>query len=126
MRFRTASSGESCMRRCKNSWRASAALFLALAVPGGRSLCQAPGVPAQYARFFYATKPRPASWSRIGDLIGLSSGPYPRSYALVAGISEYELGTLKMAEQDVTRLAGYLEHYESFDEIVVLRNRDVN
>ena len=113
------------MRRFKSASLLSLVMACAVLYPSFVA-AQDTSVPDEYRRLFYKTSPKQGFWSKVGEAIGWDSRPYTRSYAIVAGIWEYEFDRLEMAEKDVRRLIKYLEHYESFDEIVVLANNDFN
>ncbi|MEK7396937.1 MAG: formylglycine-generating enzyme family protein, partial [Candidatus Poribacteria bacterium] len=65
------------------------------------------------------------------NLTGLTASDVGRSFALVAGVSEYsylpsQYKELDPAKEDLRKLQNYLEKCEFFDEIVLLKNEDMN
>lgn len=66
------------------------------------------------------------------NYLGLSSQPVGRSIALIAGVTQYPNlpqdwdRNLKPAAVDIEKLKSYLKDQEFFDEIIVLKDTDVN
>ena len=83
--------------------------------------------PAEYKfrKYFVHYVDNRSITERVLNLVGLSDADVGRSFALIAGVSEYEyLDDLRPAKVDVEKLKKYLETEEFFDEIVVLENGD--
>ena len=95
-------------------------LILCMWIP---SIATAQDVPNPYKDYFEVYQPR--DWKEnLLNGIGLSKGAVGRSYALVAGVSDYA-GTrndLKPAAEDIRKVVAYLKDVELFDEVVVLQN----
>jgi hypothetical protein len=101
-----------------------------------RSIVALPTTPStpfgqKYDKFFEVRSPdKRAFTQRLFDFVGIGSNNFGRSFALVAGVSKYPhlpagQRDLDAAGEDVTKLIEYLREYESFDEIVALRNEEV-
>jgi hypothetical protein len=90
-----------------------------------------PNVPEQYRPlFFYSADQRPL-YEKALNSIGLTSIPVGRSYALIAGVTQYPNfpvleRSLRPAAVDIEKLKSYLKDQEYFDEIVVLKDGDMN
>jgi hypothetical protein len=90
-----------------------------------------PNVPQKYRRFFYQYADQRQVYEKALNLIGLTSQPVGRSFALIAGVSQYpNLSAtdrdLEPAGVDIEKLKTYLKDQEYFDEIVVLKDGDFN
>jgi len=89
-----------------------------------------PKVPEQYKRLFFQYSDQRRFYERALNSIGLSTRPVGRSYALIAGATQYPNfpaleRSLKPAEVDIEKLKSYLKNQEYFDEIVVLKDGDM-
>jgi len=89
-----------------------------------------PDVPDQYQRFFYQYSAIRTISPAVLSKVGLNDARIGRSFALIAGISQYPhlqpaYRNLSAAAEDVKKLADYLKNVELFDEIVVLQNEDI-
>lgn len=105
-----------------------AVLALALAAPRAAS---ADDIPDKYRRLFAHRVDSRTLSERTLNSIGMTSGDLGRSFAIVAGVSDYPnmqgaSRSLPPAEEDMRKLVAYLRDQESFDEIVLLRNQDMN
>jgi len=109
-------------------------MTLAACVSGlGRPLsAQAPDdVPARYKRLFYYYANNTKLYEKALNSIGMTSRPVGRSFALIAGVTQYPNfppldQSLKPAQIDIEKLQSYLKDQEFFDEIVVLKDGDMN
>jgi TPR repeat protein len=96
------------------------------------SLAQSkPNVPDQYKRFFLQYSDQRSLYEKALNSVGLTSLRVGRSYALIAGVTQYPnfpplQRSLKPAAVDIEKLKAYLRDQEFFDEIVVLKDGDVN
>jgi hypothetical protein len=88
-------------------------------------------LPTQYQRYFarYVDN-RTLPEQTLNAVLHMTSQEYGRGFALVAGISKYSSmsgagSDLAPAGEDVRKLVNYLTTYEKFDEIVVLKDKDV-
>jgi TPR repeat protein len=89
-----------------------------------------PGVPEQYKRLFFQYSDQRKWYERALNSLGLPTQRLGRSYALIAGVTQYPnfppvQRSLKPAEVDIERLKSYLKSQEFFDEIVVLKDGDM-
>lgn len=90
------------------------------------------GVPLQYRRLFHQYVDRRSMPEKALNLIGLTNEDVGRSFALIAGVTRYPNfkapldPTLKPAAADLQNLEQYLKNQEFFDEIVVLKDDDMN
>jgi hypothetical protein len=87
-------------------------------------------VPQEYRGCFVQYVDKRSLPEQALNLIGLSSQEVGRSFALIAGVTQYpnlprEQQYLKPAAEDLRRLQTYLKDQEFFDEIVVLKDGDV-
>jgi TPR repeat protein len=87
-------------------------------------------VPQEYRGCFVQYVDKRSLPEQALNLIGLSSQDVGRSFALIAGVTQYpnlapEQQYLKPAAEDLRRLQAYLKDQEFFDEIVVLKDGDV-
>ncbi|WP_085298898.1 caspase family protein [Cognaticolwellia mytili] len=82
-------------------------------------------IPKEYQKYFskYDNSKSVYSEQIAPRLGGAKAG---RSFALVAGVWEYEFGDLPPAKKDIEAITKYLKEEEFFDEVVVLTNDDVN
>ncbi len=106
-------------------------LLLSSAAAGPAPAAAEPDVPAEYKRFFVHYVDRRSMLEKSLNLIGFTGQDAGRSFALIAGVSQYPNmpitdRELKPAAEDLRKLREYLPRYEFFDEIVVLENRDMN
>ena len=90
-----------------------------------------PKVPEKYGRFFFLLADQRSLYEKALNSIGLTSLPVGRSYALIAGVTRYPNFSpmerdLKPAAVDIEKLQSYLKDQEFFDEIVVLKDGDMN
>jgi len=100
----------------------------------GRFLsAQAPlEVPAKYKRLFYYYANNTNRYEKAVNSLGLPTRPVGRSFALIAGVTQYPNFSdekdrfLKPAQVDIEKLKLYLKDQEFFDEIVVLKDGDMN
>ena len=88
-------------------------------------------VRQEYQRFFVRYVDNRSLPEKALNIIGLSSQEVGRSFALIAGVTQYpnmvpELRQLPPAAEDLRRLQVYLRDQEFFDEIVVLKDGDVS
>ncbi len=86
----------------------------------------------QYRKFFHHCVDYRSIPEKALNLVGLTSSDVGRSFALVAGVSHYSHFRapnnpyLAPAEADLLNLEQYLKNEEFFDEIVVLKDSDMN
>jgi tetratricopeptide (TPR) repeat protein len=105
--------------------------MLTLMFLGALASAQAPGeVPEKYKGFFFEYSDR-HMLEKMLNSVKLTSLPVGRSFALIAGVTNYPNfspleRSLKPAEVDIEKLKSYLKDQEYFDEIVVLKDRDMN
>ena len=88
--------------------------------------CHSQDVPESYKSFFDTYQPKEWKESLL-NRIGLSEESMGRSFALVAGVSDY-VGTqhdIAPASEDIRKVVSFLREGELFDEIVVLENEDM-
>jgi TPR repeat protein len=90
----------------------------------------AQSIPQEYQRLFVQRADRRSQFEKALNLIGKTGFPVGRSFALIAGVTEYpnfpELErSLKPAAVDIQKLQSYLKEQEFFDEIVVLKDGDM-
>ena len=101
-------------------------LMMASALVSQCSLC-AQTVPTEYQRFFVERSDQRSRFEKALNLIGKTSFPVGRSFALIAGVTQYPNlppaeRSLKPAAVDIAKLQAYLKDQEFFDEIVVLKD----
>lgn len=89
-----------------------------------------PNVPEKYKRLFFYYSDQRSLYEKALNSVGLTSVPVGRSFALIAGVSQYPNfpvleRSLKPAEVDIEKLKSYLKDQEFFDEIVVLKDGDM-
>ncbi|MCI5117447.1 MAG: DUF1566 domain-containing protein [Candidatus Electrothrix sp. LOE1_4_5] len=87
-------------------------------------------VPAQYRKYLLENRDTRSLPEKILNKVGLTRADVGRSFALLCGISTYpniqgKHGNLKPAAEDIQKLQAYLKQHEFFDEVVVLRNKQV-
>jgi hypothetical protein len=88
-------------------------------------------VPPQYVKFFTRSVDERPAWEKALDYLNVQVGETGKSFALVAGISNYPNMSgrerdLFPARLDVEKMASYLAgEPESFNEIVVLLDEDM-
>ncbi len=90
----------------------------------------AQSVPSQYQRFFVFREDQRSRFEKALNLIGKTQFPVGRSFALIAGVTQYPNRPpleryLRPAAVDIEKLQAYLREQEFFDEIVVLKDGDV-
>jgi TPR repeat protein len=112
----------------------------ALSVPALVFLCmvrvpclgQSAQIPPEYKKFIVQSVDQRGVIEKFLNSRGVAQKPVGRSFALVAGVTQYprmvDVGdrTLKEAAWDIDNLVRYLKTEEFFDEIVVLKDGDVN
>jgi len=103
-------------------------LFLLAAV---NSTCLAQTVPQPYRSFFTQFVDNRSLPEKALNTIGLTGKDIGRSFALIVGVSSYPNlpaahQDLSAARADVRQLQVYLQTQEFFDEVVVLKDKDVN
>jgi hypothetical protein len=98
------------------------------------SFCRADQIEIkpQYKPFIkFSSDSRPV-WEKALNSVGLTTSDVGMSFALVAGVSHYPKMALTVdrelapADEDVTKIVAYLRDREFFNEIVVLKDDDVN
>jgi hypothetical protein len=104
-------------------------LMLASVLASLRSV-QAQSVPGEYQRFFVQRADQRSRFEKALNLIGKTSFPVGRSFALIAGVTQYPNfppleRPLRPAAVDIEKLQAYLKEQEFFDEIVVLKDADM-
>jgi len=87
-------------------------------------------VPAEYQRFLVQRADQRSRFEKALNLIGKTSFPVGRSFALIAGVTEYPNlpppeRSLRPAAVDIEKLQAYLKEQEFFDEIAVLKDGDM-
>lgn len=90
-----------------------------------------PPVPDFYQKFFVHYTDNRSYREKILNAIGLTDQYVGRSFALIAGVSYYpnmmfHAQHLKPAAIDILNIQAYLTSVEFFDEIVVLKNHEMN
>lgn len=90
-----------------------------------------PPVSQDYQRFFVHYADKRSILDKALNLIKVEKKDIGRSFAIIAGVSQYPdmpptQKILKPAAIDIEKLQEYLKIYEFFDEIVVLKDGDVN
>ena len=90
----------------------------------------APPAEQTYQDYFVHYVDHRSYVERILNAIGLTNNDVGRSFALLAGVSKYlnmprGQRTLQPAAEDLRKLQAYLQEVEFFDEIVVLKNKDM-
>jgi lysozyme len=105
-------------------------LLSTLCLPVSAS-AQSPNVPEQYKNLFFYYSDQRSLYEKALNSIGLTSNPVGRSYALIAGVTQYPNFSpveknLQPAAVDIEKLKSYLKDQEFFDEIVVLKDGDMN
>ncbi len=89
-----------------------------------------PNVPEQYKRLFFEYSDR-GGLEKVVNKLGMTTLKVGRSFALIAGVAQYPNlpvleQSLKPAAVDIEKLKSYLRDQEYFDEIVVLKDGDMN
>ena len=87
-------------------------------------------VPSEYQRLFVYRADQRTLYERALNSIGKTGFPVGRSFALIAGVTEYPNfplmeRSLKPAAIDLQKLQSYLKEQELFDEVVVLKDGDM-
>jgi TPR repeat protein len=90
-----------------------------------------PEVPQQYRRLFYYNNDQRDLLEKALNKVGQTKFPVGRSFALIAGVTQYPNfppleRDLKPAQVDIEKLKSYLKDQEYFDQIVVLKDGDMN
>jgi len=90
-----------------------------------------PEVPQQYRRLFYYNSDQRDLLEKALNKVGQTKFPVGRSFALIAGVTQYPNfppleRDLKPAQVDIEKLKSYLKDQEYFDQIVVLKDGDMN
>jgi hypothetical protein len=90
-----------------------------------------PAVPPNYTRFFIQYADRRPMAEKMLNLVGVTSNQVGRSFALIAGVTRYPnmsplTQDLQPAAADLRQLQAYLKDQEVFDEIVLLKDGDMN
>ena len=90
-----------------------------------------PPVPEKYQRYFAHYVDKRSFWEKALNIVGLTGQDVGRSFALIAGVSKYPNmplldKELRPAAEDMRKLEEYLKEYEFFDEIVVLKDPNMN
>jgi hypothetical protein len=88
-------------------------------------------IAEKYRRFIVQNVDRRNWLEKAFNALGLSQWAVGRSYALIAGVTEYPnlpltQQTLEAAKVDIENLQRYLRDQEFFDVIVVLKDGDMN
>lgn len=87
-----------------------------------------PNVPDQYRKFFVHYVDKRSYKEKILNSFGLQN--MGRSFALIAGVSSYPSlpseQQLEPAAEDMRKLEDYLKRVEFFDEVVVLKDQNMN
>lgn len=119
-------------RRATLEVGAAALLWLSgMAMASVLYAAEAPPAEPEYKKFFAHFVDKRSYKEKVLNLIGLTKDDMGRSFALIAGVSDYpRLPTLQKelapAAEDLRKLEDYLKKVEFFDEIVVLRNQEVS
>jgi TPR repeat protein len=105
-------------------------LVFAFYLPSIASTQPAPNVPEQYKRLFFEYSDLHL-YEKALNSVGLTARTVGRSYALIAGVTQYPNfpdpeQSLRPAAVDIEKLKLYLKNQEYFDEIVVLKDGDMN
>ena len=92
-------------------------------------LC-AQSVPSKCQPFFVQCADQRSRLERALNLIGKTSFPVGRSFAIIAGVTQYPNfpepeQSLRPAAVDIEKLQAYLKEQEFFDEVVVLKDGDM-
>jgi|GEM_PF-3871248 len=122
------------MQRVKCKYRAILPLILMVLISLFSEEISAqdrPPVNQDFQEFFTHYVDKRSRWDKSLNLIGLERKDIGRSFALIAGVSQYPnmpptKRELKPAALDIEKLQEYLKSYEFYDEIVVLKDGDVN
>ena len=97
---------------------------------GTRGLGATPPVDVSYQKYFVQYEDNRSWYETALNAVGQTNLEVGRSFALIAGVSHYpRLGGNKdliPAAEDIRKLRHYLIHVEKFDEVVELKNVDVN
>ena len=89
-------------------------------------------VPEKYRGFFHHYVDQRSIPEKALNLVGLTKEDVGKSFALIAGVTRYPNfkppldPNLQPAAEDLQNLEQYLKNQEFFDEIVVLKDRDMN
>ena len=109
----------------KRVWNVKALLvwLILFCILGPVHVLIAQDVSEEYRTYFELYNPR--DWKEdLLNRIGLSGESVGRSFALVAGVSDYSgsENDLPPAAEDIRKVVSYLKDVELFDEVVVLEN----
>jgi TPR repeat protein len=123
--------GETYMKNMATSNITLRLLVFSLALPLVVWSQSTPPVPNKYKQFFFHYADQRSLWEKALNSIGLSSQQIGRSFALIAGVSQYSnfepgFDYLAPVDVDIGKLKQYLKEQEFFDEIVILKNGNVN
>ena len=88
-----------------------------------------PDVPLKYQRLIFKYSDQRRLYEKALNVIGLTTLPVGRSYAIIAGVTQYPNfpkgdQTLAPAAVEIEKLKLYLKDQEYFDEIIVIRDAD--
>jgi len=88
-------------------------------------------VPEEYQKYFVHFVDKRSYLEKILNSISLTNQDLSRSFALIAGVSHYPKlpsheRNLEPAAEDLKKLEDYLKNVEFFDEIILLKNEDMN
>jgi TPR repeat protein len=91
---------------------------------------RAQSIPSEYLRFFALRTDQRSRFEKALNLVGNTKFPVGRSFALIAGVTEYPNfrpmeRSLTPAKVDIEKLQAYLKEQEFFDEVVVLKDGDM-
>ncbi|BFU95903.1 MAG: hypothetical protein NTNFB02_26250 [Nitrospira sp.] len=105
--------------------------LLAMTMPPVLHATEPPPAEPEYRKFFAHFVDKRSYKEKVLNLIGLTKDDVGRSFALIAGVSDYPRmpplqKELAPAAEDLRKVEDYLKNVEFFDEIVVLRNQEVS
>ena len=88
-------------------------------------------VPKEFRQFIVHKSDSRIWLEKALNVVNLTTKDVGRSFAIVAGVSRYPNltgldKTLEPAEQDMIKLVKYLKEIEHFDEIILLKNENMN
>ena len=96
----------------------------------GDTLAQQPPVEREYQKYFVHFEDNRSLPEKVMNSLDVTFEDFGRSFALIAGVYEYPNyrtdPVLEPAKEDLRKLEEYLREQEYFDEIVVLKNEDMN
>jgi hypothetical protein len=90
-----------------------------------------PNVKPEFQRFFRYYKPGRSLPASVLHAHGINDEQVGRSYALIAGVSNYpklpaDKASLQPAKHDIDNLVAFLRDRQFFDEIIVIEDSDVS